>query len=35
VLVGNGWHGFVFAGIAAWDGDGDRNLVARDNTGVL
>jgi hypothetical protein len=32
VQIGNGWQTMTFAGIADWDGDGNQDIVARDNT---
>jgi hypothetical protein len=34
-LIGSGFTGFTFAGLADWDRDGHQDLVARDSVGVL
>jgi hypothetical protein len=36
VQIGNGWNGYTFAGLADWDGDGNQDIVVRENaTGLL
>jgi uncharacterized protein YktB (UPF0637 family) len=32
VQIGNGWNGYTFAGLADYDGDGHRDIVARDDS---
>ncbi|WP_414224272.1 FG-GAP repeat domain-containing protein [Cupriavidus necator] len=35
VEIGNGWAGYVFAGLTDWDRDGHQDIIARDTSGVL
>ena len=36
VQIGAGWNGFTIAGVADWDNDGKKDIVAReDSTGLL
>lgn len=36
VEIGSGWNGFTIAGVADWDNDGNKDIVAReDGTGLL
>ncbi|GLC92898.1 hypothetical protein Tamer19_23060 [Cupriavidus sp. TA19] len=35
VEIGNGWAGYVFAGITDWDRDGHQDIIARDSSGSL
>jgi hypothetical protein len=32
VKIGDGWTGYTFFGIADWDGDGNQDLIARNDT---
>lgn len=32
VQIGNGWNGYTVFGLIDWDGDGDQDIVARENT---